>query len=143
MANRPADAGSGWGRAPMGDAPPPPGPAAPRPVAGHRAPRPGPSRESRGRTGDRDDTVTSALSWVPYLIVLASAAYGMLIAWREAKYAALGAGVLGASLLAAALGRLVLPARYAGLLSTRRKASDVLTFAVLGAALLAVALTLP
>jgi hypothetical protein len=46
-------------------------------------------------------------------------------------------------MLAAGLARLILPPRYAGLLSTRRKASDVLAFAVFGAAVLAVALILP
>ena len=39
--------------------------------------------------------------------------------------------------------RLILPARYAGLLASRRKASDVLGFAVFGAAVLAVAIALP
>ena len=110
MANRPANAGPGWGLAPL------------------RA---------------REDTAASGLSWVPYLLVLAGAAAGLFIAWRGARYAVLGTAVLGGSLLVAALARLVLPPRYAGLLSTRRKASDVLTFAVLGAAVLAVALTLP
>jgi hypothetical protein len=50
---------------------------------------------------------------------------------------------VGCSLLVAGLARLVLPPRYAGLLSSRRKAPDVLTFAVLGAGVLAVALLLP
>ena len=54
-----------------------------------------------------------------------------------------GTGLLGCSLLAAALGRLILPPRYASLLSSRRKASDVLTFAVFGTAVLGVALMLP
>ena len=105
--------------------------------AGHRAARPGLSTPATDRTG------TAAVTWVPYLVALAGAAAGLLIAWRGASYAALGTGVLGGSLLAAALARLILPERYAGLLATRRKASDVLTFAVLGAAVLAVALMLP
>ncbi len=56
---------------------------------------------------------------------------------------AAGPALIGASLLAAALARLILPARYVGLLATRRKASDVLGFAVFGAAVLAVAIALP
>jgi hypothetical protein len=80
---------------------------------------------------------------VPYLIVLAGVAAGMLVAWHGSKYAGSGAALLGCSLLAAGLARLILPPRYAGLLSTRRKASDVLAFAVFGAAVLAVALMLP
>jgi hypothetical protein len=67
----------------------------------------------------------------------------MLVAWHGSKYAGRGAGLIGASLLAAALARLILPARYVGLLATRRKASDVLGFAVFGAAVLAVAIALP
>jgi hypothetical protein len=110
-----------------------------RQAAGHRATRsraPGPSR-------DGQDARSSALAWVPYLIVLAGAATGMFVISLGSRYAGRGAGLLGASLLLAALARLALPARYAGLLSTRRKASDVLFFAVFGAAVLAVALTLP
>jgi hypothetical protein len=87
--------------------------------------------------------VASGLAWLPYLIVLAGAATGMFIAWQGSRYAGRGTGVVGCSLLAAGLARLILPPRYAGLLSTRRKASDVVAFAVFGAAVLAVALMLP
>ena len=80
---------------------------------------------------------------MPYLFVLAGAAAGMFVAWQGSQYAGRGAGVVGCSLLAAGLFRLFLPPRYAGLLSTRRKASDVMAFAVFGAAVLAVALMLP
>jgi hypothetical protein len=80
---------------------------------------------------------------VPYLIVLAGAAAGMFIVSRGSAYATRGTAVLGATLLAAALARLVLPNRFAGVLASRRKTSDVLAFAVFGAAVLAVALSLP
>jgi hypothetical protein len=162
MANRPANAGSGKGLAPMGDvappldaaAPPPPvhhdviprtsapRTSAPRVPAGHRATRPRPPRESRP-SADRGDSGTSGLAWLPYLIVLAGAGAGMFVAWQGSKYAGRGTGLVGCSLLAAALARLILPARYAGLLCSRRKASDVLAFAVFGTAVLAVALMLP
>ncbi|HMH39373.1 MAG TPA: DUF3017 domain-containing protein [Streptosporangiaceae bacterium] len=108
--------------------------AAPAAPAGHRA-----TRTTRAARDPRP----SKLAWLPYLIVLAGAAAGMLVAWQGSKYAARGAALIGASLLAAALARLVLPARYVGLLATRRKASDVLGFAVFGAAVLAVAIALP
>jgi Protein of unknown function (DUF3017) len=114
MANRPVNTGSG-------------GAAAPPPV--------------------RHDAILSppsaSLAWLPYLIVLAGVAAGMFVAWQGSKYASRGAGIIGASLLAGALFRLILPARYAGLLSSRRKASDVLALAALGAAVLAVAISLP
>jgi hypothetical protein len=136
MANRPVNTGSG------GAAAPPPvhhdaDPATPAAPASHRAART--TRATRAARGARP----SKLAWLPYLIVLAGTAAGMLVAWHGSKYAGRGAALIGASLLAAALARLILPARYVGLLATRRKASDVLGFAVFGAAVLAVAIALP
>ena len=128
MANWPVNTGSG------GAATPPPAPAS------HRATRT--TRTTRTARAARDPR-PSKLAWLPYLIVLAGTAVGMLLAWDGSKYAGRGAALIGASLLAAALARLVLPARYVGLLATRRKASDVLGFAVFGAAVLAVAIALP
>jgi hypothetical protein len=133
MANRPVNAGSGAAAAP----PPVHHDAAP---AGHRAARA--ARATRNTRAARDPR-PSKLAWLPYLIVLAGAATGMLIAWQGSKYAGRGAGLIGASLLVGALARLILPDRYAGLLASRRKASDVLGFAAFGAAVLAVAIALP
>jgi hypothetical protein len=130
MANRPVNAGSGAAAAP----PPVPHDAAPAAPAGHRA---------AGTTRAARDPRPSKLAWLPYLIVLAGAATGMLIAWQGSKYVGRGAALIGASLLVGALARLILPERYAGLLASRRKASDVLGFAVFGAAVLAVAIALP
>jgi hypothetical protein len=130
MANRPVNAGSGAAAAP----PPVPHDAAPVAPAGHRA-----ARTTRAARDPRP----SKLAWLPYLIVLAGAATGMLIAWQGSKYVGRGAALIGASLLVGALARLILPERYAGLLASRRKASDVLGFAVFGAAVLAVAIALP
>ena len=149
MANRPVNAGSGGAATPPPvhhDATPPPvhhdaAPAAPvgynAAPAGHRAPR-----TARAARAARDPR-PSMLAWLPYLIVLAGAATGMLFVWQGSKYAGRGAGLIGASLLVGALARLILPERYAGLLASRRKASDVLGFAVFGAAVLAVAIALP
>ena len=135
MANRPVNTGSGGAAAP-----PPVHHDAPAAPASHRAARTTrTTRATRAARGSRP----SKLAWLPYLIVLAGAAAGMLVAWQGSKYAARGAALIGASLLAAALARLILPARYVGLLATRRKASDVLGFAVFGAAVLAVAIALP
>ena len=163
MANRPANAGSGRGLAPIGNAVPPldtvapppqaappraaaspqaappqavpPRPEAPRSTAGHRAAR---SRESSSARDGNDP-----VAWLLYLIVLAGVAAGMFTAWQGSRYAGRGAALVGCSLLAAGLARLILPPRYASLLATRRKASDVLAFAVFGVAVLAVALALP
>ncbi len=173
MANRPANAGSGGvgsgrGLAPLGAAAPPfdaaappfdaaapPFDAAAPPLPVHHdaipraaapgtaAPRAAAPAGRAARSRDRVASGTSRLAWLPYLIVLAGAGVGMFVACQGSKYAGRGTGLVGCSLLAAALARLILPARYAGLLASRRKASDVLAFAVLGAAVLAVALTLP
>ena len=114
MANRPVNTGSG-------------GAAAPPPVH-HDAILSPPS---------------ASLAWLPYLVVLAGVGAGMFIVWQGSKYAGRGSALVGVSLLAGALARLILPARWAGLLSSRRKASDVLALAALGAAVLAVAISLP
>ena len=149
MANRPVNAGSGAAAAP----PPVPHDAAPAvPVghdaataapAGHRAARTARTARAARTTRAARDPRPSKLAWLPYLIVLAGAATGMLIAWQGSKYAGRGAGLIGASLLVGALARLILPERYAGLLASRRKASDVLALALFGAAVLAVAIALP
>jgi hypothetical protein len=88
-------------------------------------------------------TAVGRLAWLPYLIVLAGVAVGIYVIWLDSKYAGPGSVLVGCSLLAGALFRLILPAPYAGLLSSRRKASDVLAFAAFGAAVLAVAIALP
>ena len=147
MASRPVNTGSGGAAAPR-----PPDAAAPRPLdastprppdaaapASHRAARPRPSR------GSPEPAATAAgpLAWLPYLVVLAGVGAGMFIVWQGSKYAGRGSALVGVSLLAGALARLILPARWAGLLSSRRKASDVLAFAAFGAAVLAVAIALP
>ena len=136
MANRPVNTGSGGAAAPAA-------PATPAAPAGHRAART--TRTGRtARASETDgDSGTSALAWLPYLIVLAGVAAGMFVAWKGSMYAGRGAGLIGTSLLAGAVARLILPARYAGLLSSRRKASDVLALALFGAAVLAVAIALP
>jgi hypothetical protein len=146
MANRPVNSGSGGAAAPppvrhaaTPPVPPDATPATPAAPAGHRATR---ARATRATRADGEPG-TSMLAWLPYLIVLAGTAAGIFVAWQGSKYAGRGAGLIGASLLAGALARLILPARYTGLLASRRKASDVLAFAVFGAAVLAVAIALP
>jgi hypothetical protein len=78
-----------------------------------------------------------------YLIVLAGVAVGLYISWQGSQNTARGAGLVGCSLLAAALARLVLPPRYAGPLTSRGRTSDVLAFTAFGAGVLVAALILP
>jgi hypothetical protein len=83
------------------------------------------------------------VAWLPYLIVLGGTVTGLLIASQGSRYARRGAAAVGAVLLVAALARLALPPRYAGLLASRSKTQDVTAFAVLGAAVLGIAASLP
>ncbi|MBV9095310.1 MAG: DUF3017 domain-containing protein [Streptosporangiaceae bacterium] len=100
------------------------------------------SRRHRADPRGRADGL-GLVSVLVYLVVLAGVTAGMFLTWQAPKYAGWGTGLAGCALLAAALARLVLPSRHAGLLSSRRKASDVLAFTVLGAGMLALALMLP
>lgn len=83
--------------------------------------------------------------WVnlPYTIVFAGTAGGL--AWTSLGTSHVEAGVLGvaAAVLVAAVLRLVLPERRAGMLLSRRRALDVLILASLGASIMAVVLVLP
>jgi hypothetical protein len=126
---------------PAGDNTPPPDAVEPYAPAAPGASRAS-HRATRSRPGD-EPAVTGVLAWVPYLVVLAGAGAGMFVVAQGPAVAIRGMAVLGGTLLAAALTRFLLPNRFAGVLASRRKASDVLAFAVFGAAVLAVALSLP
>lgn len=152
MANRPVNTGSGGAAVPPPDAAPPdaapppdavPPPHAAPPPVHHDASSPSPPSAPASHRAARPRDRVPGSAWLPYLIVLAGVAAGMFVIWQGSKYAGRGASLIGASLLAGALARLILPERYAGLLSSRRKASDVLAFAAFGAAVLAVAIALP
>jgi Protein of unknown function (DUF3017) len=160
MANTPANAGSSEGQVSRGN-------TGPR-TAGHRAARPrGAPRPQapgapkaaqaaqtaqaaqaakaaqRAQAAKADIAEPGGLAWLPYLIALAGVAAGVYLVFQGSRDAGRGTGLIGCSLLAAGLARLVLPPRLAGLLSSRRKASDVLAFTVFGAGVLAVAILLP
>lgn len=78
---------------------------------------------------------------VVYLVVLAGTAVGLALVafdgWR------LGLAVIGASLLAGALARLVIPHANAGMLGMRPKVVDVPVLVVLGTALMVLAQVIP
>jgi hypothetical protein len=81
---------------------------------------------------------------IPYLVVLVCVAAGIYIAWREGSHGGgRGGEVAGGALLVAAVTRLVLPTRLAGLLAARHRATDVITLIVLGVSLLTAGLVLP
>jgi Protein of unknown function (DUF3017) len=100
------------------------------------------TREAGGAAQPARDR--SIVGLVPLLAVLACTAFGVYIAWRQGSAGGGYGGVVGgAALLAAAIARLVLPARLAGLLATRKRATDVITLTALGAGLLVAGLVLP
>jgi Protein of unknown function (DUF3017) len=81
---------------------------------------------------------------IPYLVVLVCVAAGWYIAWSLGSAGGgHGAVVAGIAFLVAALVRLALPARLAGLLATRKRATDVVTLALLGVGLIVAGLVLP
>jgi hypothetical protein len=117
-------------------------PAQPRTAPARPSTAPARRRTARARPADADHRAAGVLAWLPYLIVLAGVAVGLSVAGQGPLHAGRGAAVVGGALLAAAVARLLLPPRYAGLLASRGKALDVAAFAVLGAAVLGAALSL-
>ena len=142
MANRPANAGAHSAGPHQGTQQGPA--AAPLPVHHQDYPR---SRRGAGAAAaaaaQAPSPASAIVAWLPYLIVLAGTAAGLLVASQGSRNPGRGAAVVGAALLVAALARLVLPPRYAGLLASRSKTQDVAGFAVFGVAVLAVAASLP
>ncbi len=82
----------------------------------------------RGRTARRAKEDASIVGVVPLLAVLVVTIAGVYIAWRQGSAGGGEGGVVGGvALLAGAVARLLLPARLAGLLATRKRATDVVT----------------
>jgi hypothetical protein len=96
---------------------------------------------SAGNHRARDDG--GIVGVIAYLVVLVCVVAGWYIAWNEGSAGGRGAVIGGVALIIAALARLVLPARLAGLLGTRKRVTDVLTLTVLGAGLIVAGLVLP
>ena len=142
MANRPANAGAHSAGPQQGTQQGPA--AAPPPVHHQDYPRSRRAAAAKAAKASKASKATSQIvAWLPYLIVLAGTVAGLVEAWLGSRHAGRGTAVVGAALLVAALARLALPPRYAGLLASRSKAQDVAGFAVFGAAVLAVAASLP
>ncbi|MGH3216989.1 MAG: DUF3017 domain-containing protein [Trebonia sp.] len=124
------------GRPPQQAAAPQPGvPVAPAAPAGRVARQVAVTRARRER---------SLIGVIPYLAVLLCTIAGGYIAFREGSAGGGAGGVIaGLALLMGAVIRAVLPARLAGLLASRRRATDVVTLAAFGACLLIAGLVLP
>lgn len=88
-------------------------------------------------------TAWSHCQHLAYTVVLAGVAAGLAWIGMGSDHIRSGMLVLAAALLAAAVARLVLPERGAGLLVSRHRVSDVLVMAVFGVCILSVAFVLP
>ena len=130
--------------------------AAPEPVrAGAGSGRHGGRRRRTGRTapagqpgaavGTRpaDQAASGRYQQLPYLLVLFGVVAALAVISRGVHLVQSGTLVLAGVLLIAAMARLVLPERRAGMLSSRRRFLDVAIFGVLGTGLLVAGLVVP
>jgi hypothetical protein len=83
------------------------------------------------------------LAQLPYVIVLAVFGAGLVWVWLATKRIEAGTIVVACALLIAALARLVLPERRAGMLVARHRLADVLVLGGFGLGILIFALVLP
>ncbi|MHB1433727.1 MAG: DUF3017 domain-containing protein [Streptosporangiaceae bacterium] len=101
------------------------------------------SARTAGRAVGRRADEPSGTSWVtqiPYAMALAGVAGGLMAIRQSTPHLRSGTLVLAGALLFAALARMVLPDRRAGMLSSRRRWLDTVIFAAFGVSLLLVAL---
>jgi DUF3017 family protein len=104
---------------------------------------------ARRRAGQPTDTVNPAgaqqgrSGQSAYLAVLVGVAVALVIIGQGVHFVRSGTLVLAGVLLVAAVARLVLPERLAGMLSSRRRLLDVAIFGLLGIGLLVAGLVVP
>lgn len=100
-----------------------------------------PADESPAEESPEPRRYPSTLGGALYLVVLAATALGIGLAWVGDWR--LGVTWVGASLIAAALLRLVLRQRDAGMLAVRHRAVDVLLLTAVGGVLIFLAGSIP
>jgi hypothetical protein len=133
---------------------PPADPPAEPPLPGEPAPVPSPDEIAAeldavaeeqgladGLAEEQERRYPSTIGGAFYLVVLAVAAIGIGIVWSGDWR--LGTRLLAGSLCFAALLRLVLPARDAGMLAVRNRWFDAILLGAIGAAILFLASTIP
>lgn len=98
---------------------------------------------TRRRVAGRRRARSRRLDHLPFFLILGGAAAGVGTIDLGGGYVRSGTLVLSGVLLIAAVARLVLPDRRAGMLSSRCRSLDVAIYAVLGLALLAAGLLAP
>ncbi len=105
--------------------------------------RAGPPRAGRRRRAGKAGLAGRQRLGAAYLIVLCGVALSLSYLWRGPQNVRGGTLAVAGMLLVAAVARLVLPERRAGMLASRRRLVDVAAFTVLGVALLAAGLVFP
>jgi Protein of unknown function (DUF3017) len=80
---------------------------------------------------------------IPYAILICCLVAALVWVWQSGRHVKGGTLAVAGILLAAALVRLALPERGAGLLASRHRLADVAALAVFGAGLLVAGLVLP
>jgi hypothetical protein len=113
-----------------------------------RTRRPAPAGQSAppggaAEAGQADQAAHARYRQLPYLLVLFGVAAALATISRGVHLVQSGTLVLAGVLLIAAVVRLVLPERRAGMLSSRRRFLDVAVFGVLGIGLLVAGLVVP
>jgi hypothetical protein len=117
----------------------------------HAASAPGGRRGRRGRRRAQADPAAAGsraaarprLGQLPYLLVLGGTGLSLLSIRQGEQDVQSGTLELAGVLLAAAVARLLLPERRAGLLGSRQRLADVAAFAALGIGLLVAGLVFP
>jgi Protein of unknown function (DUF3017) len=110
--------------------------------AGNAAGQPA-ARRAVAEQARANDVTPARNGQVAYLAVLIGVAIALLIIGQGVHLVRSGTLVLAGVLLVAAMARLILPERLAGLLSSRRRLLDVAIFALLGVGLLVAGLVVP
>jgi hypothetical protein len=130
--------------------PPPPVPGVGGPGAygtdrsGEMGPAAAPTVSPAATPARADLPRVGAAGVIPYLAVLVGVIAGVYITWHQGSHGGGQGGVIaGAAFLVAAIIRLVLPAKLAGLLASRHRTNDVVTLVIFGASLLILGLVLP
>ena len=86
-------------------------------------------------------TVRPTLGSLLYSAVVVTTVVGLLIAgtgaWR------IGVGICGGGLIAAGIGRIMIPERMSGLLRVRRRGTDVVIMLAIGIGLVVLAVVIP
>jgi DUF3017 family protein len=101
------------------------------------------ARSGKMKTRASETAALRGMAVIPYLAVLVCAAVGLYVSWHQGSRGGQGGAIAGSALLVAAGIRLVLPTKFAGLLASRHRVTDVLTLIAFGTGLLVVGLVLP